>query len=106
VMLKKKSLKNFKIVGDNVECWWVIIGVAVGCGDKKECRKFVEELQNYGGWASGDRDDRLKRPGSRRGTSKWRATMVNMRLQSRMLNMRRMMPGGRPKGKATGGEIS
>ena len=55
---KEKSLRNFKIVGDNVECWWVIIGVAVGCGDKKECRKFVEELQNYGGWASGDRDDR------------------------------------------------
>ena len=54
----KKSLRNFKIVGDNVECWWVIIGVVVGCGDKKECRKFVEELQNYGGWASGDRDDR------------------------------------------------
>jgi hypothetical protein len=51
-------LRNFKIVGDNVECWWVIIGVVVGCGDKKECRKFVEELQNYGGWASGDRDDR------------------------------------------------
>ena len=58
VVMLKKSLRNFKIVGDNVECWWVIIGVAVGRGNKKECRKFGEELQNYGGWASGDRDDR------------------------------------------------
>ncbi len=76
--------------------------MAVGCGDKKECRKFV---QNHGGWASGNRDDRpeglTKRPGSRRGTSKWRAAMVNMRLQSRMLNMRRMTT---QKGRRQGGK--
>ena len=73
-------LKNFKIMGDGPR----VIGMI---GPKDEQKTF-------------------KRPGSRRGTSKWQATTVNMRLQSRMLNMRRMMPGRRPKGKATGGEIS
>ena len=73
-------VKNFKIMGDGPR----VIGMI---GPKDEQKTF-------------------KRPGSRRGTSKWRAAMVNMRLQSRMLNMRRMMPGCRSKGKATGEEIS
>jgi hypothetical protein len=55
-------LKNFEVVEElqncRRQCWWVFIGVVVGCGDKKECRKFVEKLQNHGGWALGDRDDR------------------------------------------------
>jgi hypothetical protein len=41
----KKSLRNFKIVGDNVG----LLGVWSRTGDKKECRKVVEELQNRGG---------------------------------------------------------